>query len=156
MLDLNEFKEEMIIEKEVNTPQHTLTNLDISIHYKDKTFWLMRSDFNSAFAYWAVSQSPYDTPDITSALVAFGEYIATKIPSREVVKFSYNEIKEFISEDVFEKIPEIEALNHRKNGRDGMGFCSRYDTPSPDDDFIDLCALSRNIFYMIIRNQIIA
>jgi hypothetical protein len=131
-----------------------LTNLDISTHYKDRKYWLMRSDFNSAFAYWVVYQSPYDTPNITPSLIAFGKYIATIIPEREVVNFSYTELSEILSEKIFEKIPEIEALNHRKNDRDGNGFCSRYEQPNPDDDFIDLSALSRNIFYMILRNSI--
>ena len=70
------------------------------------------------------------------------------------VEFTYEKLNSLITEDVFESIPEIEELNHRKNGRDGMGFSSRFDTPEPDDDFIDLGALARNVFYMIMRESI--
>lgn len=131
-----------------------LTNLDISTHHRNKSYWLMRSDFLGAFAYWAVAQSPYDTPDINKALCAFGEYVGNTIPAGEPVEFTYDELDRFISEDAFGAIPEVEKLNHRKNGRDGMGFCSRYGQPSPDDDFIDLGALARNVFYMILRESI--
>lgn len=131
-----------------------LTNLSISTHYKDREFWFMRSDCLGAFAYWVVAQSPYDAPDITPALEAFSGYVGGKIANDIPVKFTYSELKDFINEDVFESIPEIEKLNHRKNGRDGMGFCSRYDKPAPDDDFIDLGALARNVFYMLLRQSI--
>lgn len=131
-----------------------LTNLDISTHYQDREYWFMRSDFLGAFSYWVVSQSPYDAPDISKALTAFSEYIGKNIKDDAGKKFTYDELSSLISEDVFESIPEIEILNHRKNGRDGMGFCSRFDQPSPDDDFIDLSALSRNIFYMMLRENI--
>jgi len=139
---------------ETNSNFNKLTNRDISTHHRDGEYWLMRSDLLGAFAYWVVAQSPYDTPDISKALTAFGDYIGETIKDDGVKRFSYDELSQFISEDVFESIPEIEILNHRKNGRDGMGFCSRYDKPSPDDDFIDLGALARNIFFMILRNQI--
>jgi len=131
-----------------------LTNLDISTHYRDREYWFMRSDFLGAFSYWVVAQSPYDTPDISKALGAFSEYVAKSIDTGIPKSFSYDELLSFVNEDVFESIPEIEALNHRKNGRDGMGFCSRFDQPSPDDDFIDLGALARNIFYMLMRESI--
>jgi len=131
-----------------------LTNLDISTHYKDKEFYFIRSDFMGAFAYWVVSQSPYDAPDINEALTAFSKHVNERIPEDTPVKFTLDEVKEFINEDVFENIPAIEKLNHRKNGREGMGFCSRYDKPHPDDDFIDLGALARNISYMLFRESI--
>jgi hypothetical protein len=133
-----------------------LTNLDISTHYRDKEYWLMRSDFNGAFACWVVKQSPYDTPDITSALNAWDAYVQTKIPDSQMpVKFTYQELNDFITEGTLGSIPEIEILNHRKNGNESpIGFCSRYDQPTPDDDFIDLGALAKNIFYMILREAI--
>ena len=52
-------------------------------------------------------------------------------------KFTYNDLKEIVNENVFENIPEILALNNLK--------------PS----FIDLYALARNVFYMIIRTYIV-
>ncbi len=38
------------------------------------------------------------------------------------------------------------ALNERKNGREGLGFSSRYSkVPDPDDDFIDIMAVAQNV-----------
>ena len=131
-----------------------LTNLDIANNYKDKEFWFMRSDFLGAFAYWAVAQSPYDTPDIMPALKAFAEYLSAKIKENPV-KFTYTELQEFINEKVFESIPEIEKLNHPKiDVGQKINFCGRDFEPKPDYDFIDLNALARNIFFMLMRENI--
>jgi len=131
-----------------------LTNLDINTHYRDKKFYLMQSDFMGAFAYWVTVQSPYATLDITQSLRAFHKYVESKISKDIPVQFSFQELKEFINEEALKNIPEVEKLNHRKNGKEGNSFCSRYDIPEPDDDFIDLMALGNNIVYMIMREQI--
>jgi hypothetical protein len=41
--------------------------------------------------------------------------------------------------------PQLEAWNTPRNGAAGPVFTSRYDSPSPDDDFIDIDALFRNV-----------
>lgn len=132
-----------------------LTNADIATYYQDWEGWYMRSGFLAAFAYWVVAQSPYDAPDITLALRAFQKFVAGSVPDGAPVKFTYEQMKEFINEKVFESIPEIEQLNHPKidTGAKYM-FCSRYDSPKPDYDFIDLGALARNVFYMLLRRSI--
>ena len=139
---------------------YKLTNSDISANYREKEYWLMRSDFMGAFAYWVVAQSPYEAPDISKALKAFSNHINKKIQDDIPLKFTYDELNEFISEEVFESIPEIEALNHPQIDSGGTEkkylFVSRYDSKiEPDYDFIDLGALARNVFFMILRNQII-
>lgn len=132
-----------------------LTNLEILTNYRDRDYWLMRSDFLGAFAYWAVAQSPYDTPDIDLALKAFGEYVASRVKDGIPEKFTYAELQDFINEKVFESIPEIEKLNHPKiDVGQTINFCDRYSKPKPDYDFIDLSALARNIFYMLLRESI--
>ena len=130
-----------------------LTNFDISTHYKDEEFYFMRSDFLSAFAYWIITQSPYDTPNITSALEAFGKYVARRVKRKMPEKFTYTELNNFICEDVFETIPEIEELNHPKVSS-GAEYENRYNIPHPDFDFIDLGALARNVFFMLLREKI--
>lgn len=130
-----------------------LTNLDISTHYSNRECYFMRSDFLGAFAYWVVSQSPYDTPDITSALSAFRGYLAFVFPDDSPRRFTYEELQKVINEDVFEEIPAIEILNHPKIS-EGAGYNNRHNKPHPDYDFIDLGALARNIFYMILRQHI--
>lgn len=132
-----------------------LTNLDIATHYQDREYYFMRSDFLGAFSYWAVAQSPYDTPDITDALKAFGTYVAKKIKDGIPERFTYNKLAEFISKDVFESIPAIEKLNHAKIEKYGfIASSSRFHKTKPDYDYIDLGALAKNIFYMLLRENI--
>ncbi len=132
-----------------------LTNRDISEKHRDEECWFMRSDFLGAFAYWAVAQSPYDTPDILSPLQSFGKYVSERVADGQPEKFTYDELSDFISEKVFESIPEIEALNHPKVSS-GVGYDKRHETRkfNPDYDFIDLGALARNVFYMMLRQSI--
>jgi len=132
-----------------------LTNLDISTNYRDKEYWFMRSNFLGAFAYWAVAQSPYDAPDITPALKAFSEYIGNRIKENIPEKFTYEQLQEFINEKIFEGIPEIEKLNHPKiDIGQTINFCGRDFKPKADYDFVDLSALARNIFFMLLRESI--
>ena len=142
-------------EIKINDRFDRLTNLDISTYYRDREYWFMRSDFLGAFAYWVVAQSPYDTPDITKALNAFGGYIANRIKDGMPEKFTYDELSEFINENIFESIPEIEIFNHAKIEVDGfIASSSRFHTTKPDYDFIDLGALAKNMFYMLLRESI--
>jgi hypothetical protein len=115
---------------------------------------LMRKDFTAHFARWVVQQSPYPCPDITAALVAFDAFVLEILGGEEAKQFSYDEVRDICSEDIFEKIPAILALNVAKFGSADIVFTSRYDQPHPDHDFIDLGALGRNIFYSIIRHHI--
>ena len=121
--------------------------------HRDGEYWFMRSDFLGAFAYWVVAQSPYDTPDILSPLQAFGAYVSERVADGMPKKFTYDELSDFISDKVFESIPEIEALNHSKVSS-GPGYENRHTKMHPDYDFIDLGALARNVFYMILRQSI--
>ena len=130
-----------------------LTNLDISTHYKDREYWFMRSDFMGAFAYWVVVQSPYDAPYFTQALKAFEKYVSNHIADGMPKQFTYTELSEFINEDIFETIPEINLLN-RPLISSGQDYDNRYTEPHPNFDFIDLGALARNVFYMILRENI--
>lgn len=130
-----------------------LTNLNISTHYQDGEFYFMRSSILGTFAHWVVVQSPYDTPDITRPLEAFGKYVAKRIKKETPEKFTYAELSEFICEDIFEAIPEIEALNHPKF-RSEEGWRDRHTSLHPGYDFIDLGALARNIRFSLLREYI--
>ena len=139
-----------------------LTNNDISILHRKRTYWIMRGDILGAFAYWAVKQSPYYIPNISKALYAFNKHLdeTFKYPedaqfqhSEMPREFSYEELSALIHEDVFEKIPEIEILNHPKVSS-GEEFNNRHNVYHPDFDFVDLGALARNVFYMVLREII--
>lgn len=136
---------------------HSLTNADISDQYRGVEVYMMRKGFTGPFANWVVQQSPYEVPDITDALHGFNDYVTELMDGEIVKKFSYNELNEAISEEAFEKIPAVLALNVAKV-TSGPGWESRYwndnTRKNPDYDFIGLGALSRNIFYSIVRNHI--
>jgi hypothetical protein len=136
--------------------KHRLTNRDISEQYNKAEFYLMKKGILGMFASWLVQQSSYDTPDITEAVKAYNDFLSIKFNEEEkVVKFTYKELSEYISSDVFGSIPEIEKFNNPKidNGQT-FSTCSRLHKPKADYDFVSLEALSRNIFYGICREHI--
>ena len=135
---------------------HKLTNRDISEQYSTAEFYLMKPELLGTFASWLIQQSPYDTPNITKAVKAYDKFLSVKFDTVDAVKtFTYKELSDYISDDVFESIPEIEKFNNPKIDK-GQTFatCSRYHKTKADYDFVDLGALARNIFYAICRNQI--
>jgi len=145
---------ESIIEKNLN-PQHKLTNLDISTHYSEKSFWIFKKDLTAALAYWIIKQSPYDTPNVTEAVEAYDKFLSPLF-DKEVIKISYQRLKEeFVNAQIFESIPEILIFNTPKidTGCEFM-IVSRYEHPKPDYDFIGITALAHNIYYMIMREKI--
>ncbi len=120
------------------------------------TIWVMKNELMGAFAHCVVIQSPYDVPDIREPLEAFNKYLLEKIENVKLpVNFSKEEFDELINEDVFKNIPEIDKLNKSKNQlENNKKYALRHiGDYSPDDDFIDLWALARNIKNMIIRNN---
>jgi len=137
----------------MNETVHSLTNKDISEQYRGEKVHMMRKGFTGPFASWVVQQSPYEVPDITAALTGFNNYV-TELMAGEIVKaFDYEELNLLISEEAFEKIPAVMALNVAKVTT-GPGYANRHRISHPDYDFIDLGALARNVFYSIMRNHI--
>lgn len=130
-----------------------LTNLDIHNDYQHVEMWLMRKDFTGQFARWVVEQSPYEVPDIGPALLAYANYVSLVFGGESCKMFTYDELAAIVHADEFEKIPEILALNVSKISS-GPGYVDRFTVPHPDYDFIDLGALSRNVFYSMVRSYI--
>lgn len=97
----------------------------------------------------AIQQSPYDMPaGLVEAILDFRAawpHSADYMPAMKMLKWrSYSDLKTAL-ERIFQDTPSIRKWNDRKNGRDGIGFSSRYEQPEPDDDFIDLGALANNV-----------
>ena len=116
-----------------------LTNLAISQNYQDIEIWCLPSEILGAFAYWVTAQNPnVKLIDIRSALRAFREHVVSgyfknaQIPEM----FTPERLSLAINEKAFADIPEILELNQMK------------------PDFIDLGALARNVYYMILREHI--
>lgn len=107
-----------------------------------------KSDFTGALAMWLVKQSPYTVPDnLSICITKFHKRLDElgKFDTAGMAEINLKTLTENVNK-ILESIPEIMALNERKNGRDGTGFCSRYSKdPEPDDDFIDIMAVAQNI-----------
>ena len=120
---------------------YKLTNQDISANFGDIKMHLMLNDFRGAMAYWLASQQINTSIKIgiDKPLNAFTKYMQQKYYKTEssVIEFTYEQLKNLVSEDVFIAIPELMELNEIEG-----------------KDFYDLGALSRNVFYMILREQI--
>ena len=120
---------------------YKLTNQDISANFGDIKMHLMLNDFRGAMAYWLASQQINTSIKIgiDKPLNAFTKYMQQKYFKTEssVIVFTYEKLKNLVSEDVFIAIPELMELNEIEG-----------------KDFYDLGALSRNVFYMILREQI--
>jgi len=117
-----------------------LTNADISANYQNEKYFLSLDDFRGAFACWVVRQ--LGIPDyqlIGNSIKAYTNYLAKNHFKKQdaAIEMSYKKIESLTSEKLFCSIPEIYELNQIKNS-----------------DFIDLGALSRNVFYHILREQI--
>jgi len=109
--------------------------------WNEDKFWESRTYILGAFAKWAVIQSPYTTPDNLEEAI---HKLSLHFPE-EMFETSYRELIKKL-DPLMELIPEIAAWNERKNGNQApLGFASRYGGPAPDDDFIDLGALARNV-----------
>lgn len=116
---------------------HKLTNRDIHENYMNIEMYINKAELLSAFSYWILFQNPYIEKGVDRAIKAYNKFLNTKFTEEEqVIKLNPEELKSYVSSDLFESIPEIFKLNQTK------------------PDFIDLGALSHNIFYMILRLEI--
>lgn len=128
------------------------------------------NDILSALAYWAVYQSPYPIPDnlelvLQACITNLEPKFQLRDPKTWLVKLSPNKLgfkrlknfkklEEFLSQAIL-PISYVQLWNERKNGNQApLGFTSRYDSPEPDNDFIDLDALIRNIAMTITDTHI--
>jgi hypothetical protein len=112
--------------------------------WDDTNFYTSRGDVLGELAAWAVRQSPYTLPaHLEDALREFD----LAFDSEEFFDTNCEELNKRIR-DAFDKCPRVLGWNNAKVG-EGTVFCSRYDTPQPDYDFIDLDALARNMAHSI-------
>jgi hypothetical protein len=110
--------------------------------------FILKSVLLGFIAQSATRQSPYNAPEgLVEVLIEF---------KQRIKDYTFDNQDDFISADrsflnnLLKKelltIPQVEKWNERKNGnKSPFGFCSAYDKPNPDNDFIDLDALVMNI-----------
>lgn len=124
---------------DLNKSQPKFCNAAIKRNYSDTKLCLMVGDFQGAFACWVARQNPNaDVKVIDKALEAWTTYVEANFNNVKIPEyFTYTRLDAMITEQVFFAIPEIRVLNEMK------------------PDFIDLGALARNVFYMIVRDYLL-
>ena len=102
-----------------------------------------------SLAKWACRQSPYYVPD---GLENVCKYFSACLKTEKAFNkdgwghLSFNEISKLCHDILMDAgVKEFDNWNERKNKREGTGYCSVFDQPTADDDFIDLHALLHNI-----------
>lgn len=112
------------------------------------------------FAMWALRQTPYfpNPPEnLQQVLVKLNELFTARCEHVVEGKFHLLQVSmrelDTLLRALVEHIPEVLAWNERKNKREGMAFVTRYESPEPDDDFIDLDALTRNTAMSIMLEE---
>jgi hypothetical protein len=125
-----------------------------------KPVFVSKSVLLGVFAKYAVQQSPYHRPNnLEKVLDRLNENLDDLFKDEPLGVREFKNWQELESHLAVatELIPEFQQWNNRKNGNEepSLAFISRYDTPGdPDDDFIDLEALWRNVANEIEREQI--
>lgn len=118
------------------------------------------NDILGAFAMWAVRQSPYTCPNNLEGAI---KGLSWELPKHlkfdserfDFAELSWDEIRKALDE-CFDCIDFIKLWNQPISGHDApFVFCDRYSKPIPDDDIIDLDALSRNISHSLIAERLL-
>jgi len=120
-----------------------------------KNIFLMEGALLGAIANNAVRQSPYHRPDnLEIVLDKYHQIVGgrfSKAPMN-VLELTNQQLKDMVRE--LGQIKEYTAWNERKNGNQShYSFSSRYDSPAPDNDFIDLDALEGNILNQCVNED---
>ena len=112
----------------------------------NRMVWISKKDLTGGLAKWLVILSPYTVPEKLSEIITeFGENVPYAFDTGRLACVSLATMCDAIYK-VFEKIPNLMALNERKNGRQGVSITTRYSAkPEPVDDFIDIMALAQNV-----------
>jgi len=124
------------------------------MNQKDKPvkYWVTISMIEGYIAMWSVRQSPYHQPDyLLGVIKQFRDSVRPLFDANEMLQISRTDLRVLLNSHLLTQ-RQVQLWNERKNGNQNpIGFVSRYDRPDPDNDFIDLHALSRNIEMGVFR-----
>jgi hypothetical protein len=117
---------------------HKLTNKDIADQYSNTSIHVTIDDFAGAFACWATRQDESHSYQLVAkAIEAYVKWVNSLLfTQKKCVLITPKELAEYTSESNFISIPEVFALNQKNDG------------------FVSLGALSRNVYYHIMREKI--
>ena len=101
--------------EEIKFPKFCNAQLQIDYQHDGK-FMLMPSDFRGAFAYWVAAQNPNkDVGVIGDALIEWSSYVDKLFVHPEIPQwFTYEQLNNSISEEIFGSMKNILALNEMK------------------------------------------
>lgn len=109
-------------------------------------FWTSKNTVIGAFAMCAVSQSPYVCPEnLEQGVKEFADVFSGV---DDVFETSCEQLV-LVVESVIRVSNTICGWNNPKKGNHTISFTSRYESPHPDYDFIDLGALARNVAHTV-------
>lgn len=114
--------------------------------------------FRGHVARWAVQQSPYPQgpdglPEVLLEVCRRFKERGAKAAGVWFASPARVALEPWIQELLLD-IPQVQKWNERKNLREGLGFTSALEPePDPDDDFIDLYALTHNIAGSILAEE---
>lgn len=115
----------------------------------NRKVWTFRTHLVASLAKWLVAQSPYTVPDrLADCLYKFDGKLGIEFEFDKLgmVEVELSGLQQRL-EPLLWAVREIAMLNESKNpSTSDMQIVSRYSKdPRPDDDFIDITAVSQNM-----------
>jgi hypothetical protein len=114
--------------------------------------WTFLSEISGYLAMWAVRQSPHGCPDDLERVIKYLNaclvmHFKAENMQEAMVEISLCEINKLLYSILYEQgVTSFDNWNKPRVGKaPDISFCSRYDKPDPDHDFIDLDALLHNV-----------
>lgn len=116
---------------------------------------MFRKDVAAHFAHWAVRLSPYPCPDdLPEVLSDLTQALEARWPGEPYVFMPHDEVSDLLHEFI-QTHPKVRLWNERKNGNSApfQAVSIHFAKPDPDNDFIDLDALCRNVTYTLAEEE---
>lgn len=127
-----------------------IVEVPLPISSSSKKRWFFIKDITGIAAKWAIQQSPYIMPHnledaICDLTIALEEIWKKEESTAGMLEFNYYQMYELIKKMIY-SISSITKWNEPriKHNKQHV-FVTRYSNIEPDDDFIDLDALCRNV-----------
>lgn len=116
--------------------KHTLTNLEIQKKYRNTNILLSRHDFLGAFAYWYAYMGKLESrPNLPLGVSIFSTYLNESVFKKKAIdEFTLAKLMELLAPEILLKLPSIATMF--------------------DKEEINPAAFSRNMVYMLMREQI--
>jgi hypothetical protein len=136
------------LEDAINSTPPTHERLNNDPEWTEK-HWVFVKDITSYLAKWAISQSPYPYPENLDKVIKYlHACLIRQANKEEMMELSLCEINKLLYDILYEQgVEDFDNWNKSKNDTgEKIHFVSMHDGKSnPDNDFIDLDALLKNV-----------